>query len=220
MHELTGGGYVIDTPGMREFGLWNVAAGDLAACFPEIRPHLGQCRFGDCTHRHEPHCAVRRAIEHGRIDPRRYRSYCRILSGEQIEHETSHDADTQRSATAASASDAAGGFTCRACGRPIAGRAMGTAHRNHCPHCLHSLHVDQRPGDRSAGCGGVMEPIAVWARDGGEWAIIHRCRDCGAIRSNRVAGDDDERALVALAAHALSHSPFPAEHLRALTPAV
>jgi ribosome biogenesis GTPase len=64
-----------------------------------------------------------------------------------------------------------------------------------------------------------MEPIAVWARTGDEWAIIHRCRTCGVIHSNRVAGDDDEQALVALAARALTHSPFPTDHLSQLVAA-
>jgi ribosome biogenesis GTPase len=75
------GGGVIDTPGMREFGLWNVSAADLARCFPEMRPHIGQCRFGsDCSHSHEPGCAIKTAVEAGLIAPRRYRSYLRMMS--------------------------------------------------------------------------------------------------------------------------------------------
>lgn len=68
---------------------------------------------------------------------------------------------------------------------------------------------DEEPGDRAADCRGAMEPIAVWARPGGDWAIIHRCRTCGELRSNRIAGDDNELALVSLAARALSQPPFP-----------
>lgn len=60
-----------------------------------------------------------------------------------------------------------------------------------------------------------MEPITVWARPGGDWAIIHRCRTCGELHSNRIAGDDNELALIALAARALSQPPFP---LARLTP--
>jgi len=89
----------------------------------------------------------------------------------------------------------------------------GTAHRNHCPHCLHSLHLDRRPGDRAAQCGGDMEPIAVWVRHGGEWAVIHRCRLCGALRSNRIAADDNPLLLVSLAVKALASPPFPLERL-------
>ena len=66
----------------------------------------------------------------------------------------------------------------------------GSDHRNHCPNCLSSLHVDEEPGDRASDCGGIMEPVAVWVRKGGEWAIIHRCKRCGKLSSNRVAADD------------------------------
>ena len=76
---LSFGGGVIDTPGMREFGLWNVAHGDLAQCFPEMRPYVGQCKFGsDCTHSHEPGCAIKEAVEAGHISHRRYQSYLRM----------------------------------------------------------------------------------------------------------------------------------------------
>ena len=67
----------------------------------------------------------------------------------------------------------------------------GSDHRNHCPNCLSSLHVDEEPGDRASDCGGIMEPVAVWVRKGGEWAIIHRCKRCGKLSSNRVAADDN-----------------------------
>ena len=54
-----------------------------------------------------------------------------------------------------------------------------------------------------------MEPIAVWARRGGDWAIIHQCRTCGGLHSNRIAGDDNELALVAIAVKAIAQPPFP-----------
>jgi len=69
--------------------------------------------------------------------------------------------------------------------------------------------VDDEPGDRSADCGGAMEPIAVWARRGGDWAIIHQCRSCGTLHSNRIAGDDNEVALLSIAVRAISSPPFP-----------
>ena len=69
--------------------------------------------------------------------------------------------------------------------------------------------MDEEPGDRAAHCSGGMEPIAVWSRPGGDWAIVHRCRTCGVLHSNRIAGDDNELALVALAARALAQPPFP-----------
>ncbi len=100
-------------------------------------------------------------------------------------------------------------FVCSHCRRPVDPEAYGTRHRNHCPHCLWSRHVDLEVGDRRAACGGGMEPIAVWVRRDGEWAIVHRCRTCGAIRTNRIAGDDDEWALMSLAARPLAQPPFP-----------
>lgn len=102
-------------------------------------------------------------------------------------------------------------FTCKSCGWAVGPEGAGSQHRNHCPHCLSSLHVDDTPGDRSAGCGGLMEPIAVWIRKGGEWAIIHRCKRCGALSSNRVAADDDPVKLLSIAARPLALPPFPLE---------
>ena len=75
--------------------------------------------------------------------------------------------------------------------------------------------MDDVPGDREAGCHGAMEPIAVWVRPGGDWATIHRRRKCGELESNRIAGDDNELALVSLAVRAISAPPFPLERLQA-----
>ena len=60
-----------------------------------------------------------------------------------------------------------------------------------------------------------MEPISVWVRVDGEWAIVHRCRTCGMIRANRVAGDDSELLLVSLAVRPLARPPFPLDRLAA-----
>lgn len=78
-----GGGYVADTPGIRELGLWQIPASELAWCFREFRDHLGQCAFNDCTHLHEPRCGLRAAVEAGRISEGRYDSYRRMLEGDQ-----------------------------------------------------------------------------------------------------------------------------------------
>lgn len=79
MFSLEGGGSVVDTPGMREFGLWEVDDSDLALCFPEMRSFVGACRFGlDCSHEHEGGCAIRRAVEAGEISQRRYESFLRL----------------------------------------------------------------------------------------------------------------------------------------------
>lgn len=73
------GGYVVDTPGIRAFDLWNVAPGELEAHFVEFVPHLPQCRFHNCLHRDEIGCAVRAAVERGEISARRYWSYLKLF---------------------------------------------------------------------------------------------------------------------------------------------
>lgn len=72
-------GYVIDTPGLREVGLWALPADQLDDCFPEIRALKDECRFGDCRHVSEPDCAVRDALAQGRVSEARYDSYLRLL---------------------------------------------------------------------------------------------------------------------------------------------
>ncbi|MBT3272405.1 MAG: RNHCP domain-containing protein [Spirochaetales bacterium] len=100
-------------------------------------------------------------------------------------------------------------FICSRCGRAAAPPNSGSMHRNHCPLCLWSLHLDIRPGDRRSGCRGEMEPIGVWTRANREWALIHRCCKCGIIKTNRIAGDDNEVALFAIAARPITEMPFP-----------
>lgn len=98
---------------------------------------------------------------------------------------------------------------CRHCGLEFSLDASGTRHRNHCPHCLWSVHLDDTPGDRASLCRGGMEPIAIWVDPRGEWHVVHRCGTCRTIHVNRIAGDDDERALLALAVRPLTRVPFP-----------
>jgi hypothetical protein len=91
-------------------------------------------------------------------------------------------------------------FRCRHCRLDVPLDAPGTMHRNHCPSCLWSRHLDEHvPGDRASACAGSMEPVAVRVRDDGEWAIVHRCRGCSAVRVNRIAGDDNAYVLHNLA---------------------
>jgi ribosome biogenesis GTPase len=75
---LPEGGYVADTPGIREIGLWRIPPDELDWCFQEFRPVLGQCEFNNCTHDHEPGCAVRVAVEQGNISVERYESYRKL----------------------------------------------------------------------------------------------------------------------------------------------
>ena len=83
LHPLPDSGYVVDTPGLREVGMWGLASEHLDECFREFRPHITECRFGNCTHRVEPGCAVRAAVESGSISAERYDSYLRLR--EEIE---------------------------------------------------------------------------------------------------------------------------------------
>jgi ribosome biogenesis GTPase len=70
---------VVDTPGIRELAGWRIPDDELAWCFREVRPFLGQCEFNDCTHTREPGCAVRAAVEAQQIAAERYDSYVRQL---------------------------------------------------------------------------------------------------------------------------------------------
>ncbi|HTD59698.1 MAG TPA: ribosome small subunit-dependent GTPase A [Gemmatimonadaceae bacterium] len=78
LHPLPDGGYVADTPGLREVGIWGLSADALDRCFPEFVTHLGHCRFADCHHVVEPDCAVRAAIAAGELSANRYDSYVRL----------------------------------------------------------------------------------------------------------------------------------------------
>ena len=108
-------------------------------------------------------------------------------------------------------------FICRVCGREVVPDGAGSDHRNHCPNCLTSLHVDDRPGDRASDCGGYMDPVAVWVKKTGEWAIIHRCRQCGKMSANRIAADDNPMKLMAIALKPLTAPPFPIERIQEMT---
>lgn len=78
---LEGGGYVADTPGLRAFALWDIEPEELDGYMPDLAELVDQCEFNDCTHTHEPGCAVVTAVEDGRISPERYDSYLRMREG-------------------------------------------------------------------------------------------------------------------------------------------
>ena len=78
LHPLPGGGYVADTPGLREVGMWALSPTELDQCFPELRPYLTQCRFADCRHSVEPGCAVRDAVARGDVSRARYESFIKL----------------------------------------------------------------------------------------------------------------------------------------------
>lgn len=79
MYELQGGGFIIDTPGIKGFGLVDIAHEEVGRYFPEIFKVSSSCRFGNCTHTHEPACAVRSAVERHEIATSRYESYLNML---------------------------------------------------------------------------------------------------------------------------------------------
>ncbi len=79
MLPLECGGYLVDTPGFSEVGLWGVDPAELDDCFPDFRPWLARCRYADCRHRSEPDCRIREAVDRGGIDPTRYQSYLVLL---------------------------------------------------------------------------------------------------------------------------------------------
>ena len=82
LYDLPSGGYIADTPGIREFGLFQFEPGDLHTYYPEFLAFADSCRYPDCMHTHEPDCAVRDAVEDGRIHPLRYRNYLQIMESE------------------------------------------------------------------------------------------------------------------------------------------
>lgn len=79
---LSFGGYVVDTPGVRQFELWDVIPAEVAGFYRDLRPYVSLCRFPDCTHTHEADCAVKGAVADGRLDLRRYESYCQVQEGD------------------------------------------------------------------------------------------------------------------------------------------
>jgi len=83
LYPLTGGGWLADSAGIRALAAWNVEPADLASCFIEFHPYLGECLYSDCTHVDEEGCAILQAVRDGVIDERRHRSYVRILLGDE-----------------------------------------------------------------------------------------------------------------------------------------
>jgi ribosome biogenesis GTPase len=84
---LETGGFVVDTPGLRQFELWGTVPGELEAHFVEFRPYVRHCRFPDCSHTHEIGCAIKSALYNGQIHPGRYESYRKLFEREPLEEE-------------------------------------------------------------------------------------------------------------------------------------
>ena len=82
MMELPEGGYIIDTPGIKGFGVFDMESGEISHYFPEVFKFSEKCKFNNCSHRNEPGCAVREAVENHYISESRFRSYLNILEDE------------------------------------------------------------------------------------------------------------------------------------------
>lgn len=85
LHKLSFGGFIIDTPGIKEFGLTDFNRKEIAERFPEMRKYMHDCKFNNCTHTHEPECGVLYALEIGKISLSRYKNYLSILSDDYWE---------------------------------------------------------------------------------------------------------------------------------------
>lgn len=81
---LSNGGYVVDTPGIRQFQLWDIIPAEVPGYFRDLRPYINRCKFPNCTHTHETGCAVKNAVADGRLDARRYESYCQMFAGDMM----------------------------------------------------------------------------------------------------------------------------------------
>lgn len=209
MYRTAGGAFLVDMPGLSEAPFLSPSSEELEWCYyPDMTVLAGSCWFTDCTHSHEPGCEVKKALATGQLTRKRYKSYLALLSECQPENSSVLPRTKQTRPGKQQALEESG-FRCAKCGNQFSAAVGGTRHRNHCPYCLWSRHLDETPGDRAAGCGGTMEPIAVWVRTGGEWAVIHHCQQCGHLSSNRIAADDNELLLLSLAAKPLAAPPFP-----------
>lgn len=83
LHQLIGGGWVADAPGWKSLALWDTEAEELDAYFPELAPLVKECQFNDCSHSHEPGCAVLEAVKTGKVRKERYESYLRLKAGQE-----------------------------------------------------------------------------------------------------------------------------------------
>jgi len=201
--------FLIDTPGFRDMALLRITEEERDFVFPEIAELAAACHFNDCTHVYEEGCKVRDALRTGFIKKERYWAYQK-MAGTAPESENRKKSvpkvDYRNSACTES-------FICKVCGALVVPDNAGSQHRNHCPKCLSSVHVDDEPGDRASLCRGIMDPVSVWVRKNGEWAIIHRCRLCGTFSSNRIAADDNPMLLMSIAVRPLSMPAFPLNDL-------
>lgn len=217
---LPGGAMIIDTPGMRMLGMWDVSEG-LGEAFADVEEFIGRCKYSDCRHQNEPGCAIKAAVMNGELSRKRWESYQKLKGEAQYTDKQNLQNERRKrdkeiaklqkqfKKTDYRQTACRESYTCRVCGTHVVPEGAASRHRNHCPKCLSSEHVDDEPGDRASICCGIMDAIGVWVRKNGEWAIIHRCRDCGTLSSNRIAADDNPTLLMSIAVKPLAMPPFP-----------
>lgn len=203
---------LIDTPGFRDLALHEVTEEERNLVFPEMARLAEECHYSNCTHAFEEGCQVIDALRKNKIRKERYQAYQKmtVTALESGRRKSSvSEIDYRHTACAES-------FVCKVCGTLVVPGGAGSQHRNHCPKCLSSVHVDDEPGDRASLCNGIMDPVSVWVRKNGEWAVIHRCRLCGTFSSNRIAADDNPMLLMSIAVRPLSMPAFPLNDLSSL----
>lgn len=195
----------LEAPGFRDFSISSVSKEERDDIFPEIATLSSDCYFSNCTHVHEEECRVLDALRRKEINRERYDCYQKMTNPKEAGF-IKPKINYKHAACLES-------FTCSVCNTFVVPEGAGSKHRNHCPNCLSSIHVDIEPGDRASLCKGIMEPVSVWVRKGGEWAIIHRCKACGTLSSNRIASDDNPALLMSIAVKPLAFTPFPLNQL-------
>jgi ribosome biogenesis GTPase len=84
LFELNDGGFIIDSPGIKELGLVEMKPEEVGHYFPEIREVMNDCKFNNCKHENEPHCAVLKAVDEGKIYEERYINYLKMLNGDEM----------------------------------------------------------------------------------------------------------------------------------------
>jgi len=106
-------------------------------------------------------------------------------------------------------------FQCKNCKKEISESSFsGTSHRNHCPFCGYSLHVDTNKGDRTSDCGGLMKPIGLMFKGGGELCLVHLCLSCSKVNFNRIAADDEPKMILNVLHQSYNSENTPLEALK------
>lgn len=93
-------------------------------------------------------------------------------------------------------------FICEVCGKEV--KKLGYTARNHCPHCLCSKHVDVNPGDRLCTCHGILQPVAIKPAKKEKYKIVYKCNDCGMIKRNIMAEDDNFEKILEIMSNPVS----------------